>query len=86
MREVQLVSRRRRLRASSLLITQMQNPDDIGRCGIELIMQGREKEGRAMVLEATRMENEARREAYRRYWSQMADQKASRQAEGDPER
>lgn len=64
----------------------MQSPDDIGRRGIELIMDGRDKEGRALVLEATRMENEARWEAYRRYMLQMADQKASREAEGDPDR
>lgn len=62
----------------------MQNPDDIGRCGIELIMQGREKEGRAMVLEATRMENEARREAYRRYWSQVADGQVDQKADDNP--
>lgn len=69
-----------------LLITQMDSSDDIGRRGIALIMEGRDKEGRALVLEATRMENEARREACRLYHSQMADQKASREAEGDPDR
>lgn len=63
----------------------MKESDTLGHKGIDLIMQGRDKEGRALVLEATRLENEARREAYRRYMSQMVDHKADHQANHDPD-
>ena len=59
--------------------------DTLGRRGIDLIMQGQGKEGRALVLQATRLENEERREMYRRYMLQMAEQPASSQPENKPD-
>ena len=59
--------------------------DTLGRQGIDLIMRGHGKEGRALVLEATRMENEPRREAYRRYMLQMVDRPARHEADHNPD-